>query len=84
MVFIYNIILILNMIRRVWRNNFSGQNLVTIPDKNEQGIVEGDWVKIQKVVPKMIKGICKKCGKRYVEHTIKEVFEHKINDEVIE
>ena len=77
------------MIRKVWTNNFSGQLLVTIPVKNEQEIIEGDFVKVSKVVPKIVEGKClfknngAVCNKKYVDHTINELQEHDILEKVV-
>ena len=35
------------IIRKVWKNNNNGQLLITIP--KDQGICDGDYIKIQKV-----------------------------------
>jgi len=45
------------MIRKVWAYSFSGQLAITIP--RDQGILEGDFVKVIKAIPKMIEGVCK-------------------------
>jgi len=64
------------MIRKVWRNNFSGQLLITIPNDNDGAIIEGDYVEVKKVEPPMNKSKCKMCSKPYVDHTVKELYEH--------
>lgn len=66
------------MIRKVWFNRFSGQLLITIPNDNEQAIVEGDYVEVKKVEPPMKKAKCKFCSKPYVKHTVEELYEHKL------
>lgn len=70
------------MIRKVWVNNFNGQMGVTIPDSNGDEIVAGDFVLITKVRPRLMEGKCIKCSKKYVDHTIIELFEHGLIDNV--
>lgn len=68
----------MDVVRRVWCNKFQGQLFITVPTNS--GIFEGDFVKITKVFPPLIEGICqfKDCKKHYSDHTLKELFEHKL------
>lgn len=66
------------MIRKVWRNNFSGQNLITIPNDNDEAIIDGDYVEVHKVKPPMKKATCEKCGKPFIKHTVEELYDHKL------
>ena len=59
---------------RVWRNNFNQQMLISVP--KECGLTEDDFVMVTKTEPPMSNHTCKKCGKRYNEHTLKELYGH--------
>lgn len=73
------------VIRKVWETGFANvrQMHVTIPLENPQNIVAGDIVQIKKVVPKLIDGKCLKCKKLYAEHTVQELYDHKLVGKVI-
>ena len=68
--------------RQVWEA-LNGQLHVTIPIKNPENIVDGDWVEIKSVTPKLVNGRCTKCKRLYQDHTIKEIFDHGIDDRVV-
>jgi hypothetical protein len=64
----------MGILARVWMNNFSGQLSVTVP-KN-QDILDGDYVKIEKVIPPLTNDTCKICSRKYKDHTLKELHQH--------
>jgi len=63
------------LVRQVWMNTFSGQMLISIP--KHCGLLDGDFVLISKVEPDLDgEGNCKRCGKPYGKHTLKELYNH--------
>lgn len=70
------------LIRKIWETGF-GQKHVTIPNDNPEGLVAGDIVVIKRATPKIIEGKCRKCKKLYSEHTVKELYDHKLIERVV-
>lgn len=62
------------LIARVWCNGFSGQLSITVP--RNQNIVDGDYVRLEKVVPPLDGKKCKICSRKYKDHTLRELYEH--------
>jgi hypothetical protein len=71
------------LIRKVWIQHFNDTLHITIPDPNPEEISGGDYVIIKKYRPKLKDGICSKCGKAYVKHTIEELEQHDLLQKMV-
>lgn len=66
------------LIRKVWLQRFNDTLHITVPHANPEQISNGDYVILKKYTPKLKDGICSKCGKPYVKHTIEELDKHNL------
>ena len=66
------------IVRKVWKNVWSDQLMVTVPNVNPEDITDGDIVEIRRFKPKVKEGKCTKCKKEFKYHTVNELWDCKL------